>query len=291
MPPRRRSAVAGRLRVAAGARVVSALGASFFRWVQGADFYIDLHREAVDLALATTATPAPTWIDVGCGPGLVARLAADRGSLATGIDRDPAMIRAARRHPGTARFASGTADALAAGSADVVSAASLLYGASDPRSMVATLWAAVAPGGALLIVETTSLMTVDRARARAQEVGPRRRQALTLWARARGGTAFDRTALDFIPSELRTTSPLLHGLVEAIIVAKPRAAEPNASDLRARRDRQSGDEAGERRGVQGIGAPRVGGISFGGRQRWSEQPSTSSDRSSTLLQGDDGRVP
>lgn len=196
--------------------------ASFFTWVQGATFYIELHREAVDRTLATTAMPDPRWIDVGCGPGLVARLAAERGALVMGIDSDPAMITAANRHPGVARFALGNADELAVASADIVSAASLLFGASEPKSMVATLWAAVAPGGALLIVETTTHMTVDRAREVASDLPRHRRHVLTLWARSRGGKAFDRTALDDLPTEDRSTIPLLHGLAEAIIIPKPR---------------------------------------------------------------------
>ena len=200
---------------------MSTIGANFFRWVQGATFYVDMHREAVEFALATTAIPEPTWIDVGCGPGLVARLAADQGARATGIDSDPAMISAARRNPGAARFELGNADGLAAGSADIVSAASLLFGASDPRSMAATLWAAVAPGGSLLVVETTTQMTVDRARAIAAEIPPHRRHALMLWARSRGGNVFDRSALDALAPGHRTITPLLHGLAEAIVVARP----------------------------------------------------------------------
>lgn len=204
---------------------LSTIGAQFFRWVQGATFYADLHREAVEFALGATPIAQPRWIDVGCGPGLVARLAADRGAMATGIDIDPAMIRSANQHPGDAQFATGSADGLVAQSADIVSAASLLFGASDPRSMIATLWAAVAPGGALLLVETTANMTVERARIVAADIPPHRRCALMLWARSRGGTVFDRGALGAIPSEGRITLPLLDGLVEAILVAKPHATD------------------------------------------------------------------
>jgi hypothetical protein len=46
-----------------------------------------------------------------------------------------------------------------------------------------------------------------------------------LWARSRSGTTFDRTALDAIPSDGRTTLPMLDGLVEAILVAKPDATD------------------------------------------------------------------
>ena len=200
----------------------TSITARFFDWVQGAGFYVDVHRDAVELALATAATTAPSWADVGCGPGLVARLAAERGARAKGIDTSPAMIRAARRHPGTALFEVGDAADLAAEPTDIVSAASLLCGVPDPRSTAATLWAAVRPGGALLVVETTATMTVDAARRIAPDLDPHRRHALGLWARSRNGTAFDRRALEAIPAELQTVTPLLHGLVEAIIAVKPR---------------------------------------------------------------------
>jgi ubiquinone/menaquinone biosynthesis C-methylase UbiE len=200
---------------------VSAISARFFEWVQNATFYADLHREAVELTLATMATPAPSWVDVGCGPGLLARLAAEQGARVEGIDTDPAMVRAARRHPTTARFELGDAGELPAASADVVSAASVLYGASDPTSMVATLWAAVRPGGALLLVETTPAMTIDAAR-RISPVLPRHhRRALYLWARSRYGHTFDHSALDQLPTQHRTRHKLLHDLVEAIIAVKP----------------------------------------------------------------------
>jgi trans-aconitate methyltransferase len=196
-------------------------GAWFFEWVQGADFYVDLHREAVELTLATVAEPRPTWVDAGCGPGLVARLAAERGARALGIDTDPAMLRAAERKPGATRFELGDASELEAASADIVSAASLLYGAADPRSIVTTLWAAVRPGGALLLVETTSAMTLDGARPISSELRARDRLALHLWARARNGHAFDRSSLDAMPTRGRTTTRLLNGLAEAIVTIKP----------------------------------------------------------------------
>jgi SAM-dependent methyltransferase len=200
---------------------LSAVSARFFEWVQSATFYVDLHREAVGLTLATIATPSPTWIDAGCGPGLVARLAAEQGASAVGIDTDPAMIRAAERHHATPRFELGDATGIAAASADIVSAASLLYGASDPRPIVATLWRAVRPGGALLLVETTRAMTIHAARRISPELPRHHRRALHLWARSRNGHAFDQAALDPIPTQGRTNTKLLHGLVEAIIVVKP----------------------------------------------------------------------
>ena len=58
---------------------------ALFTWLQGADFYRELHREAVE---ALPRGSGETWLDVGTGPGLVARLAAANGYRATGIDAD-----------------------------------------------------------------------------------------------------------------------------------------------------------------------------------------------------------
>lgn len=200
---------------------MSAISARFFDWVQGATFYSDLHREAVDLALAAVSEmSSPTWVDVGCGPGLLARVVAERGAQVTGIDTDPSMIRTARRHPSPARFEVADAADLPAGSADIISAASLLYGLQHPSTTAATLWAAVRPGGALLLLETTAAMTPDAARRLAHRLPSHRRQALTMWARSRGGRTFDRTSLDAIPPEQQVSMPLLYGLVEAIVAVK-----------------------------------------------------------------------
>ncbi|HEY8708423.1 MAG TPA: methyltransferase domain-containing protein, partial [Burkholderiaceae bacterium] len=73
---------------------MGALSARFFGYVQDADFYRDLHREAVALL---PPGAGKTWFDMGCGPGLVARLAHDRGYDAVGFDLDPHMVGLARR--------------------------------------------------------------------------------------------------------------------------------------------------------------------------------------------------
>jgi 2-polyprenyl-3-methyl-5-hydroxy-6-metoxy-1,4-benzoquinol methylase len=81
------------------------IGATLFVWLQGAGFYRDVHQQAVDILPQGNGK---TWLDVGCGPGLVARQAAARGYDATGVDADGNMVRAAKRltrwHGSTAGF-------------------------------------------------------------------------------------------------------------------------------------------------------------------------------------------
>jgi SAM-dependent methyltransferase len=141
------------------------LAAAFFGRLGRARFYRDLHGRAVDL-LGPGA--GRRWIDVGCGPGLVAGLAAARGFRAVGIDRDPAMIAAARAALGEVGidFRVGDLDTLGTSVAEVVSAASLVIGLADRAAGIDRLVAAVAPRGALVVIETTAALRPLAALAR-----------------------------------------------------------------------------------------------------------------------------
>lgn len=79
-----------------------------FVWLQGADFYKDLHAQAME---GLPNGEGRTWLDFGCGPGLFTRLAAAKGYSAMGIDQDPSMIREAKkiakREASSADFAVG----------------------------------------------------------------------------------------------------------------------------------------------------------------------------------------
>lgn len=191
-----------------------------FSWVQSAGFYRDAHREAVELLPRGAGR---TWLDVGCGPGLVAALAADRGYDATGIDRDAAMIHAARRRFGgpACRFAvASVGDLSTLPTADVVSAASLLCALPDPRVGFERLWQQVREGGSLLVIETTASMT----RSHVRESSIRPHPALVLWATARQGRVVDPVVYDLAAGALQQTVPLLDGMLTATIITKPDAS-------------------------------------------------------------------
>lgn len=140
------------------------LGSVLFTWLQGAPFYQDLHQRAVEGLPPGTGK---IWLDVGCGPGLVTRLAASHGYSAKGIDADPRMIKAAIRlakhHHSSAEFEVGSIMALPYQYADVVSAASLLAALDDKPSGLNALWRCVRPGGHLLIIEPTVRMNPENA--------------------------------------------------------------------------------------------------------------------------------
>ncbi len=197
-------------------------GAKLFTWLQEADFYHHLHREAVELL---PPGEGQTWIDVGCGPGLVARLAAARGYRATGIDADSQMIRAARRIATRANapveFKDGNVADLPVEAAEVVSAASLLAVLDDKRRGLDTLWHCVRPGGTLITIEPTDKMTMANAeRLIADGLSGKHIEGLRLWASARQGRAVNPEIYSSLGAEHLRYVPLLHGLVGAWIIQK-----------------------------------------------------------------------
>ena len=202
---------------------MSYLSARFFDWVQGAAFYHDAHQQAV--ALLPTGS-GRSWLDIGCGPGLLAHLAAQRGYTAMGVDPDAAMLQRARRHTpsrSTAQFQQGDlAAAMAMPPADVVSAASLLFVLPDPSTALQQLWRCVRPGGHLLVVETSRTMTPAHARAVRHLLPASRRLALHFWARARNGNAVDARCFAAVPAQSSQCTPLLHGMLHAWVLHKAR---------------------------------------------------------------------
>lgn len=231
------------------------LAARLFENLHRARFYRDLHAEAAALAGRGEGRGADgaagLWLDVGSGPGLVARLAAVNGWEAVAIDPDPAMVvraaaaaEAARRDDGrsfSTRLA-GLEDLSRFGPAEAVSAASLLFGFAPlvanveageggldraPDRALARpaaldhLVAAVAPGGACLVVETTEAMTLPRALAHLARIGwGKGGWLLVLWALARRG-ARHLSDDDFTrPGWVVTRHDLLDGMVAARLMRR-----------------------------------------------------------------------
>ncbi|WP_139981418.1 trans-aconitate 2-methyltransferase [Nocardioides litoris] len=105
-------------------------------------------RPFVDL-LARVAAPAPaTVVDLGCGPGNLTRLLAERwpGAEVTGVDSSPEMVEAARTAEPGLRFE--VADLRAwSGPADVVLSNATLQWLPDHLELLPRLVAATSPGG------------------------------------------------------------------------------------------------------------------------------------------------
>jgi ubiquinone/menaquinone biosynthesis C-methylase UbiE len=196
---------------------------SLFTWIQSADFYRDLHRKAVE---TLPNGEGGVWLDVGCGPGLVARLAVARGYSVTGIDISPHMIHAARkiakREKSQASFRVGDISNLPM-KANIVSAASLLATLERKRSGLRRLWRCVRPSGTLLIIEPTNKMTVESAEKVMEKGLPgRRTKGLRMWATARQGKAVDPSMYYELRADSVRFVALLDGLIGAWLIRKKR---------------------------------------------------------------------
>ncbi len=100
-------------------------------------------------------------VDVGCGPGTAARVAARRGARVTGVDPASTMLRIARlitprRAPIT--WSEGTAESLPVtdGSATVVWALATVHHWQNVDKAVAEARRVLAPGGRLIAIERQS---------------------------------------------------------------------------------------------------------------------------------------
>jgi len=202
---------------------MSYFSARLFSWVQSAEFYRLLHQEAVALLPRGSGQ---SWLDAGCGPGLVTRLAAAHGYQVLGTDIDPHMIRMARKivqreaSTGNTRFEISGLEHLPENSAEVVSAASLLAVMDDQPAALAALLRCARPGGTLLIVETTAQMT--RAAARRLNLSGRYGApslALRLWSYARAGRTVD-PKIFYATGHAVEKTVLLDGMVAAWRITK-----------------------------------------------------------------------
>ncbi|ART70936.1 SAM-dependent methyltransferase [Mycobacterium dioxanotrophicus] len=112
-------------------------------------------RLATDIAQASSADHV---VDVGCGPGTAARVAARRGARVTGVDPSTAMLRVAsvitpRRAAIT--WSEGTAEALpvADDAATVVWALATVHHWQDVGAAVAEARRVLVAGGRLIAIE------------------------------------------------------------------------------------------------------------------------------------------
>ena len=108
-------------------------------------------------------------VDVGCGTGNAALLAAERGARVTGVDPAPRLLEVARAEAAArgldATFALGDAAALplADGEADVVLSAFGVIFASDPGAAAAEMTRVTAPDGRIVLSAWNPSGAVHRA--------------------------------------------------------------------------------------------------------------------------------
>jgi len=116
------------------------------------------------------AAPGARWIDVACGPGLVARGLAPRVGEVRGVDMTPAMVEVARREAASegianAVFSVGDATALEFADAAFDGAVTRfsLHHIPVPGRVVAEMARVVRPGGAVVVADHVTSADADEA--------------------------------------------------------------------------------------------------------------------------------
>jgi len=103
-----------------------------------------------------------TWLDVGCGHGRLAALAAAAGYEAYGVDPNPLAIEAARRCLGSDRVFAGQVETagLTAGSFNVASLIATIEHMKRPLGAMQGIFRVLAPGG-MVLIQTPNLASLQ----------------------------------------------------------------------------------------------------------------------------------
>jgi len=124
----------------------------------------DMHEAIVG---AVGGAPGRTWLDVGCGTGELAFMAAATGATVTGADLSPVLVETARRQAAErgvdVTFEVGDAETLQYpdDSFDIVTSSVGAIFAPDHRAVASELARVCHPGGNLALSAWTSGGTVD----------------------------------------------------------------------------------------------------------------------------------
>lgn len=108
-------------------------------------------------AMLERANPRPREraLDAGCGTGMYTRRLTERGAIVTGVDRDPAMLAAARVRAPAATLVEGETTALPFEHDvfDLALAVTILCFVADPQRAVSELVRVTRPGGRVVLAE------------------------------------------------------------------------------------------------------------------------------------------
>jgi len=135
---------------------------------------------------AAWCRPEPGWwtLDVGCGPGLLPALFAERGCVAFGADFDPAAFYPRPLHRSVVA-ADVRALSFSKGRFDLITASNLLFLLADPGGALRQIRDFLRPGGFLIALNPSERLTMSAAETLASQHGLRgvARRSLVNWAR------------------------------------------------------------------------------------------------------------
>jgi ubiquinone/menaquinone biosynthesis C-methylase UbiE len=145
-----------------------------------------------DFADFLACPPGSRVLDVGCGPGHLARLLARRGCEVAGVDRGWRLLRIARRLAARERlavdFRRASAEALPfpAGSCDCVFATTVVYLVPEAAAVLGEMARVARPGGTVATLDPTDTLTLSAMQeyCRRRALAPRDARKLLIWARA-----------------------------------------------------------------------------------------------------------
>lgn len=170
-------------------RFLFELGAGWYARKLGSGPEMELRRAFAEWL---APPPAARVLDVGCGPGHLARVLAARGCRVTGVDRGRLLLRIARRlaaREGLAvDFRRAPAERLPFPDAafDFTIATTVIYFVRDPQAVLREMARVTRPGGTVATLDPTESMSRTHVAeyARRQGLNARDTHKLVVWARA-----------------------------------------------------------------------------------------------------------
>jgi ubiquinone/menaquinone biosynthesis C-methylase UbiE len=169
--------------------LVFELGAGYYARKLATGPEAELRREFMDFL---ACAPGERVLDVGCGPGHMARQLAQRGCRVTGVDRGWRLLKIARRwaaKEGVAvefRRAPGEQLPFANGSFDCTFATTVIYWVERPEAVLREMARVTRLGGSVATLDPHASMSVASMRefCSAQNLDSQGTRKLLAWARA-----------------------------------------------------------------------------------------------------------
>jgi ubiquinone/menaquinone biosynthesis C-methylase UbiE len=168
------------------------LGAGYYARKLATGPEADIRRDflrSLDLPPAANANPALRFLDVGCGPGHVARQLAQSGYTVTGVDRSRSLLRIAKKLGAKERsldFHLSATDQLpfANASFDYTYATGVIYWVEHLLATLREMVRVTRPSGVVAFLDPHASMSVSNARAYARRnlMSNRDTSKLVTWA-------------------------------------------------------------------------------------------------------------